>query len=218
MCGIIGIINSDGRLGEQALGVLNHTMRSRGRLFLARDRLGEKPLYFARQDGSVVFGSQLLTVAAGLRWTPPVCAEALQWYWALHFVPGDLTIFKGVRRLRPGEACEIDVASGQQVRRWRYWRLQEGRPRRLCPAELAELIVQAVRSRLIADVPVGVFLSGGLDSSLLASLAARQVPGIHTFAMGFDCPRHDESGSAWEVADYIGATHHHFVFRVEEFR
>jgi asparagine synthase (glutamine-hydrolysing) len=142
----------------------------------------------------------------------------LQLYWALHFVPGSRTIFEGVRRVQPAEACEIDVISGREIRSWRYWRLQESEERHLSREELADLVEQAVTSRLVADVPVGVYLSGGLDSSLLASLAAQHVPGIHTFSIGFDSAPHDESGYAWEVADYIGATHHHFMFEVNDFR
>jgi len=192
--------------------------RTKSRMFLARDRFGEKPLYFAREGGKVIFGSQLLTVVAGLGDNPPISAESLQLYWSLHFVPGDRTIFEGVRRVRPGEAYEFDVASGEELRRWTYWKLREGTEKKLDPGELSEIVADAVRSRLIADVPVGVFLSGGLDSSLLASLAAQQAPGIHTFSIGFDSRSHDESGYAWEVADYVGATHHHFMFQVNEFR
>ncbi|MGH7411997.1 MAG: asparagine synthase (glutamine-hydrolyzing) [Candidatus Methylomirabilis sp.] len=192
--------------------------RPRRRIFLARDRFGEKPLYIAGEGATILFGSQLLTVVAGLRQTPPISAEALQLYWALHFVPGDGTIFQGVRRVRPAEAYEFDVGSGNELRRWRYWRLREHRQRRPDPGEMAQLLEQAVHSRLIADVPVGVFLSGGLDSSLVASLAAQHVPRIQTFSIGFDSPRHDESGYAWEVADYIGATHHHVMFQLNEFR
>src|SRR5207249_1624216 len=99
--------------------------RPRHRLFFARDRFGEKPLYLARAGNTVVFGSQLLSVVAALPETPPVSATALQWYWALHFVPGDQTIFQGVRRLRPGQACEIDVATSEELRCWRYWTLRE---------------------------------------------------------------------------------------------
>jgi asparagine synthase (glutamine-hydrolysing) len=191
--------------------------RRQGKMFLARDRFGEKPLYVARDGDTVLFGSQLLSVVAGLPELPPVSPQALQYYWALHFVPGSGTIFEGAQRLRPSEACEIDVCTGRMVRSWQYWKVQECE-RPLCAKELADLVAQAVQSRLIADVPVGVFLSGGLDSSLLASLAAQQVPGTHTFSVGFDSPRHDESGHAWEVASYIGSTHHHFMFEVNEFR
>src|SRR5262245_45705720 len=320
MCGIVGVVNSDGRLGERELAILNETMRPRGpdgaglfwegqtgiamrrlaiidlaggqqplfsedtnvvvvmngeiynyltlreqlvatghcfsthadtevlvhgyeqfgieglldridgmfafaiwdrraeRIFLARDRFGEKPLYIAGENGTVLFGSQLLTVVAGLCQTPAVSAESLQLYWALHFVPGSRTIFEGVRRLQAGEACEIDVATGKALRFWRYWSLREGEERHVDEEELADLVDKAVTSRLIADVPVGIYLSGGLDSSLLASVAARHVPGIHTFSIGFDSPRHDESAYAWEVADYIGATHHHFMVDVNDFR
>jgi asparagine synthase (glutamine-hydrolysing) len=188
-----------------------------GRMFLARDRLGEKPLYIARENNTVIFGSQLLTVVAALRETPPICPAALQLYWALHFVPGDRTIFRDVRRLRAGEACEINTVNGEELRSWRYWQLRENQ-RSTNSSELTERILGAVKSRLVADVPVGVFLSGGLDSSLLAAMAARYVTGIHTFSIGFDSSRHDESAFAWEVADYIGANHHHFMFRANDFR
>jgi asparagine synthase (glutamine-hydrolysing) len=191
---------------------------SRRRLFLARDRFGEKPLYVAREDGAVVFGSQLLTVVSALERTPPLDADSLQRYWALHFVPGDRTIFERVNRLRPGEAYEIESDTGRIRRRWRYWALREHRERDLGPNELRQLLMQAVESRLVADVPVGVFLSGGVDSSLLAILAATQVPGIHTFSAAFESAAHDESPYASEVAQRIGASHHVFTFGVGEFR
>jgi len=192
--------------------------RRRRRVFLARDRFGEKPLYLSRRRGGLVFASCLLTAVAALEHTPPVDQNALQMYWALHYVPGDGTIFQGVSRLRPGEVYELDANSGETLRRWRHWFLTEDTERDRSPTEIRELVAQAVRSRLVADVPVGVFLSGGLDSSLLAASAAVELPGIHTFSMGFDRPDHDESAYAASVARSIRATHHPLVFGVDDFR
>jgi asparagine synthase (glutamine-hydrolysing) len=192
--------------------------RRRHRVFLARDRFGEKPLYLARRRGGVVFASCLLTAVAALEHTPPVDNGALQLYWSLHYVPGDRTIFAGVRRVRPGEVYELDAGSGETRRRWRHWVLTERDPQDRSPDQIRELVADAVHSRLVADVPVGVFLSGGLDSSLLAAAAAAERPGIHTFSIGFESPDHDESAYAETVARSIGATHHTSVFGVDQFR
>ena len=192
--------------------------RSRRRVFLARDRFGEKPLYLARRRGGVVFASCLLTAVAALERTPRLDQDALQLYWALHYVPGDGTIYEGVSRLRPGEAYELDADSGETRRRWRHWLLAEETQQDRSPDEVLELVAEAVRSRLVADVPVGVFLSGGLDSSLLAAAAAAERPSIHTFSIGFESPDHDESAHAAQVARSVEATHHPSVFGLGEFR
>jgi len=192
--------------------------RRRNRIFLARDRFGEKPLYLARDRETVAFASYLLTAVGALSQTPAIDAVALQWYWALHYVPGDRTIFEGVRRLRAGEAYELDATRGGTIRRWRYWRLSEHGEKDQDANELRELVRRAVRSRMVADVPVGVFLSGGIDSSMLTALAAAAAPGIHTFSVGFASEAHDESPHAMEVAQAVGATHHAFEFGANEFR
>ena len=192
--------------------------RSRRKLYLARDRFGEKPLYLAKDGDVVAFGSSLLATAAAMRSTPPVDAAALQYYWALHYVPGDRTIFSGVRRLQPAEAYELDADDGAELRRWRYWKLEEQGDIETSSAELLELLEQSVQSRLIADVPVGIMLSGGLDSSLITALAAHTAPGIHTFSVGFESAQHDESQYAAEVARLVGAEHHPVVFQEKHFR
>lgn len=191
--------------------------RRRCRIFLARDRFGEKPLYLGRGGGTTAFGSSLLAVAAALPETPQTNSEAMALFWALHFVPGTYTIFAGVDRVQPAEAYELDATSGETIRRWRWWRLAE-EERMRSTDELADLVAESTSSRLIADVPVGVFLSGGIDSSLLTAFAARAVDGIHTFSIGFESAAHDESPYAATVAEAVGATHHSYVFRVDEFR
>jgi asparagine synthase (glutamine-hydrolysing) len=180
-------------------------------LHLARDRFGEKPLYYAAKDGRFAYSSDIGTLAA-LPWVGvEIDPLSLQRYLALHFVPGRATIYRNVHRVLPGERLEIPI-DAPAPSRVRYYvpPLADAAP--LADDALASLVEHAVASRLVADVPVGVFLSGGLDSSIVAALAARHLPGVLTFSMGFDSAQHDESEYARELAAAIGSRHHHFRF------
>jgi asparagine synthase (glutamine-hydrolysing) len=200
--------------GMYALAVLD---RSAGELHLARDRFGEKPLYFAAAAGRLAYASDLRALAA-LPWVDTrIDPEALDRYLALHYVPGSATIFCGVRRVLPGHRLRVRL-DDPRPEAFRYYRPTLGETRPVADDELAALIEDAVRSRLVSDVPVGVFLSGGLDSSIVAALAARHRPGISTFSMGFRAPRYDESPFARQVAQAVGSRHHHFVFDEQRFR
>lgn len=200
--------------GMYALAIYDHHARQ---LHLARDRFGEKPLYYHAAPGRFVYGSQLLTVASYLgvddRWS----AEGLYWYLALHFVPGERTVLRGVNKLPPGHRITVDVNTAKHSIH-RYWRLDEGRERTVKAEQLLDLLDRAVRSRLIADVPVGLFLSGGLDSSVLTALTVRHAPRVATFSMGFATRAVDESPHAEEVARALGTRHHHFEFDERSFR
>jgi len=199
--------------GMFALAILD---RDRRVLHLARDRFGEKPLFFASAGGRFAYSSSLFALA-GLSWLPlDPDPAALDRYLALQYVPGPATPFRSIRRLLPGERLEVAVDAPVP--------LCHGprRPRLSPPGSanadgLAALVDEAVRSRLIADVPVGVFLSGGLDSSTVAALAARAQPGIATFSIGFADPRYDESPYAEAVARHIGSTHHTLRFSQNDF-
>ncbi len=194
--------------GMYALAILDRKARV---LHLARDRFGEKPLYCAGDGRRFAYSSHLVALAA-LPWVDvSIDASDLDRYLALHYVPGDRTILSGVWRLLPGTRAEIaiDAPSPRVVR---YYRPGLSRVRGVPDDELAELLERAVASRLMADVPVGVFLSGGLDSSVIALLAARHSPGITTFSMGFDRPELDESAKAEVVARAIGSRHRRFQF------
>jgi asparagine synthase (glutamine-hydrolysing) len=186
-------------------------------LHLARDRFGEKPLYYHAENGRLVYSSQLLTAAAypGVEaaWDP----AGLNWYLALHFVPGDGTVWRGLRKLQPGHFLTVDWDSAKYSIQ-RYWRLRESRDRDCDTEEILAAVDQAVQSRLVADVPVGLFLSGGLDSSVLAALAVRHTPRLATFSMGFAAASHDESPFAQQVAAHLGTRHHHFEFGDDAFR
>ena len=194
--------------GMYALAILD---RDTDVLHLARDRFGEKPLFYATAAGRFAYSSDLRTLAA-LPWVgADHDPQSITRYLALHYVPGEATICRNVRRVLPGERLEIAIAM-PEPKRHRYYAppLRAAAP--LADDTLSALIEHAVASRLVADVPVGVFLSGGLDSSLVAAIAARHLPGLLTFSMGFESTEHDESEYARELAVAIGSRHHHFRF------
>lgn len=200
--------------GMYAIAILDRATRE---LHLARDRFGEKPLFYSCSKGRFAYSSNLLALAA-LDWvSDEIDGQSLNRYLALHYVPGDATIFKAIKRVLPGERLGVSI-DDPVPRRHRYYALPLGAEKTISDDDLAALIEASVESRLVADVPVGIFLSGGLDSSILAAVAAKRHPGIATFSMGFQSASHDESRYAQLIADQIGSDHHHFRFDEESFR
>ena len=190
---------------------------ARRRLVLARDRMGEKPLYWAVADGQLVFGSELTALMAHPGVESGIDPASLSSYLAHEYVPAPRTILRGVSKLEPGhvlvlEDGQIDVRA--------YWRL-DPRPAANVPPypaaveKLRHLLEVSVRSRLVSDVPLGIFLSGGLDSAAITAFAARAGP-VETFSIGFEESSFDESGSARDVADRLGSRHHERVVRGSE--
>lgn len=199
--------------GMYATAILDREKRE---LHLARDRFGEKPLFYTFAQGRFAYSSNMLALAA-LPWvSDELDPLALERYLALHYVPGSSTIIKAIKRVLPGERLVINL-DNPTPQCFEYYRppLQNGK--RTSDDELAQLIESAVQSRLVADVPVGVFLSGGVDSSVIAAIAIKKNPNISTFSMGFESSTHDESPFARLVANKIGASHHHFVFAEDSF-
>lgn len=200
--------------GMYAIAILDRAARE---LHLARDRFGEKPLFYTGSTGRFAYSSSMLALAS-LPWvSDQIDPRSVDRYLALHYVPGDATIFKAIKRVLPGERLLIPV-DDPLPRRHRYYAPRLMGHRRISDDDLAELIEDAVESRLVADVPVGVFLSGGLDSSVIAAIAAKKQPRISTFSMGFSSASHDESRYAQVVAETVGSDHHHFLFDEETFR
>jgi asparagine synthase (glutamine-hydrolysing) len=172
----------------------------RGRLLLARDRFGIKPLYLAELGGALAFASELRPLLA-LGASAEEDEEALAGYAALGWVSGEATGVRGVRRLLPGRLL---VRADGVSRERRYW--EPSSPD--ADASLAETLAEAVRLHLRSDVPLAVLLSGGLDSSLIAVLAAREVEEqLRTFSVGFSDAAYDEREPARAVAAAIGSRH-----------
>jgi asparagine synthase (glutamine-hydrolysing) len=193
--------------GMFAFAVWDST-RSRG--IVARDRLGIKPLYYCATPGRLLFGSELKALLAH----PDVGREldplALDAYLALHYIPAPLTIFRGVRKLPPGHLLEIDNG---QVSVRRYWDVPAfgagtSLPDEEAAARLRALLEESVEEHLLSDVPIGMFLSGGVDSSIVAAIAARQATTpLQTFCVRFDDREFDEGSHASLVARHIGTRH-----------
>jgi asparagine synthase (glutamine-hydrolysing) len=194
--------------GMFALAIWNRRDQS---LFLARDRVGKKPLYFSRlPNGGLVFGSEIKAILQH----PDVRREpdlgSIDRFLVLSYVPSPLTAFRGIERVPP--AHWLSWRNGRVVVQ-RYWQLDYSRKFREPEEELTEemlrLLREAVRIRLESEVPLGAFLSGGVDSSAVVALAAEvsEAP-LNTFSVGFDSQQHDESRYARMVASRFGTNHH----------
>lgn len=177
----------------------------RSRLLLARDRLGEKPLYYRRVGNGIRFSSEL---PALVEQGDEVDAEALALYLTYQYIPAPSTILKSIQKLEPGEVVALDESG---VARRRYWTIADAAAKATSTTadEVTALIEEAVVQRCEADVPIGAFLSGGVDSSVTTALLARSAGRrVHTFSFGFAESRLDETEAAQRVATRLGTDHH----------
>lgn len=176
------------------------------RLFCARDRLGVKPFYYSFQDGRFLFASEPKGILAALKTRPSVDLEAVADYLALSFVASSKTMFSGIEKLEPGHALRVD---GDGIRVGAWWSpVFDPAPAAPDAERLRELLRDSMRLQVRSDVEVGAHLSGGVDSSLVCSLAAPCLSGLRTFSARFaEGEAFDESPWARRVASSIGATH-----------
>lgn len=179
-------------------------------LHLVRDQLGTKPLYFAATPCGLAFASEVRALLAA-QWVEPKLSRAgLVSYLKYGSVQEPCSMVEGIASLPPGHCLTIEE-SGERTER-HYWRMEEGIRRNWltppAPADVLGELEDTVRRQLVADVPVGVFLSGGVDSTAVAALAARAQPGaVQTFCIGTDHKEHDESDEAAETARLLGCRH-----------
>lgn len=200
--------------GQFAFGLYDERRR---RLLLARDRAGEKPLFYSRQGNRVVFASELKALMADPAFPRRIDHASLEHFLAYGYVPGDASILRDVRKLPQGHAAVWEL-DGDRWRVWPYWRLPDAAPDNGATAdalseELEALLARSVQRQLVADVPVGILLSGGIDSSLVTALAARVSPvPVRTFTVTFPGHKaHDEAPHARAVASHFGTTHTELV-------
>ncbi|MGD0781388.1 MAG: asparagine synthase (glutamine-hydrolyzing) [Candidatus Aminicenantales bacterium] len=188
-----------------------------GTLFLARDRMGKKPLFYAELADRIVFGSEIKAVLQDRAIVPRPDLNAIYHYLAYQSVPAPLCAFEGLKKMPP--AHTLTVRGGRSVLR-RYWKLsyrdkievKGERGEAALKEEIIERLREAVRLRLRSDVPLGAFLSGGIDSSLIVALMAGLMDRpVKTFSIGFTNEEYDERVYARMIAEHYGTEHHEFV-------
>ncbi len=185
------------------------------RLLLARDRLGQKPLYYRQAGGLFLFGSEIKAVLAWPGVAREADLDAIHDYLTYQYVPAPKTAFVGIKTLPPAHCMVVEADGRTTVRR--YWSLPapeaaQARPRAALEEEIRERLAESVRLRLISDVPLGAFLSGGVDSAGVVAAMARVSSGpVKTFTIGFDDAAYDERRFARMVAERYGTDHHEFV-------
>lgn len=190
--------------------------RERNELILSRDRFGKKPLFYCANGRSFVFSSELTSLRVHPDVPATLSETAIRKYFAYGFVPAPLTFLEGVNKLPGGHWMRVDLGT-LAVSTHRYWKYRpepfDARPagiEKRWMEELLERLANAVDRRLVADVPVGSFLSGGVDSSTVAALAIRKIgrDRLKTFSIGFEEASFDETDHAIAVARHLGAEHH----------
>jgi len=191
----------------------------RKQILLARDRAGEKPLFYHLAQGTLHFASELKALLADSRLPRRINPDSLDCYLAMGYVPGERCILQGYNKLPPAHALSFDLQRGT-ANVWRYWQVPDLTPEAAAGQvdefdllnELETLLEDSVRRQLVADVPVGVLLSGGVDSSLITAMAVRSSSQVKTFTIGF--PGHgslDETEHARLISRYFGTKHTELV-------
>ncbi len=194
--------------GMFAAALWNQSTR---RLVLVRDRLGIKPLYYAEKNGNLYFGSELKTILGHPEIGRQINPYSLDRYLSLNYTPGPHTMIEGIEKLPPGNFLDW---RGGEFSISPYWTLEFRPDSRLdlrsAKDELDRLLRSAIREHLVSDVPLGVWSSGGLDSSTILHYAAEAVPGLKTFSVSFKGREFDESQYFREIAKKYGTDHHEF--------
>ena len=183
------------------------------KIFIARDRVGEKPLFYHLHNGTLFFASELKALLSNSSLPRNIDPESLDCYLAMGFIPGERCILSGYKKLAPAHAMSFDIQSGA-TKVWKYWQLPEFNEiegdinEASLVNELDSLLENAVGKQLLADVPVGILLSGGLDSSLITAMASRNSNNVKTFSIGFPGQgKIDETQHARLIASHFGTNH-----------
>lgn len=189
-------------------------------IIIFRDRAGVKPLYYSQTDNALIFSSELRPLLNYPYFNKEIDFEAVSSYLQFGYIHAPKTIFKSVQKLLPGHYLKYDIKSKILVKRC-YWNINDFYKNQVARENVTEkleaTIIEAFNLRMIADVPVGVFLSGGIDSSLVAAIVQKysKIP-INTFTIGFEDKKYDESNYAKEIAKYLGTNHTELICNKED--
>lgn len=190
--------------------------KKQGIVFIARDRFGEKPLYYSQMEDKIIWASELKSITNLFPTLKRISSDSLNIYMALTYIPAPFTIYENVYKLKAGHYMTINT-SNLNIDINKYWDVDINSTHTLKSYEEAkqqvkELLVKSIERRMIADVPLGVFLSGGVDSTIVAATMAKISRNrIKTFSVGFKNKRYDESDRARIVAEHIGSEHHEYI-------
>lgn len=194
-------------------------------VYLARDRIGEKPLYYGFGNNISFFGSELKAIRAHPEFLPTIDLDALCLFLRHNYIPQPYSIYKGVKKLPPGHFIRLDLDSAPES----YWSIEDTIERaREAPFDgsdrqaldiLDQALMQSVKGQMQADVPLGAFLSGGIDSSLIVSMMQQQSSqAVKSFSIGFEEKQFDEAPFAREVARFLGTDHYELYVSAEQAR
>ncbi len=189
-------------------------------IVIFRDRAGVKPLYYSQTDNSFIFSSELKPLMNCPSFNKDIDFEAVSSYLQFGYIHAPKTIFKTVQKLLPGHYLKYDIISKKMVKEC-YWNINDFYENQVARENVTEKLeatmIEAFNLRMIADVPVGVFLSGGIDSSLVAAIVQKnsKTP-INTFTIGFEDKRFDESNYAKQIAKYLGTNHTELICTKED--
>ncbi|MBK9191998.1 MAG: asparagine synthase (glutamine-hydrolyzing) [Crocinitomicaceae bacterium] len=209
--------------GEKALDYINGFFafvfynEDKNEIIAARDRMGIKPLLYSVTGDAVYFSSELKPLLE-FEISKDIDQTALEYYFAYTYIPAPFSILSSVKKMMPGEWMKI---SDGVIEKGNYFRIND-RPAfdgsfDLAKNQLSDHLNNSVRLRLLADVPLGCFLSGGLDSSIISAIAKQQKEDLNTFSVGFDHPYFNESDFAEQMAKHIGTKHHRIQFSKNQF-
>lgn len=195
------------------------------KLHLIRDRLGVKPLYWGFNQETLFFGSQVKSFSPHPLWRPEINRDILSNYFRFSYIPGPSSIYKGIQKLSPG--CMVTIEAKDKINVTSYWTMgeaiQQAREQKSNRTplewidELDHLLKDAVKRCMVSDVPIGAFLSGGIDSSTVVALMQNQNPQpVQTFSIGFDEVGYNEAPHAAAIARHLGTQHHELYLKSSE--
>lgn len=194
-------------------------------IYLARDRFGEKPLYYFEDGPSIAFSSELFSISKFPRFRASIDTDAVGAFLQYGFVPGELTLFESVKKVLPGHYVKFSASSSTKLVSHCYWNLTKevcdqsevNLPLEDVVDKLEVVLTDAIEGQLVADVGLGAFLSSGIDSSLITSIIRRRLDRpLTTFSMGFDDERYDESAVSRVIAKSLGSSHHEHLINKSE--
>ena len=193
-----------------------------GRLFLARDRIGIKPLYYYHKDGIFIFSSEAKAILKH-KIDKTINKDALNIYFRLLYIPAPLTIWGNIQKLEPGHYAFVE---GGKMKIERYWSIDDKpliQDREYIESEISKLLTDSIKMQLVSDRPVGVFLSGGIDSTIIAGIASSFSKNIKTFSIGFEETAQSEKYNndakvAQRTSQYFGTTHNEYVLSAQDIK